>query len=267
VDPYDPPGIGVLPDLPPERGEVCGVVDREVLDIQDLVLEQVGDRNLRGRVEEHVVPLEVVHVVLEVGVLPGSDDGVLVDDHRGEELGVALVLMGVEEEVDEGPLEPCAVALEAVESASGDLHASVEVDDIQVLGDLEVLLGGEIEHPLPSGLVDDDVLGVVLAYGDVGRGDVGDVEDAVGAYRLELGHPVVVGLDLVRDLPHLGDLRLLLLSLRHLGDLQGDLVANLPQAVVLVGERSPLAVCLQEAVEDGFILVPVPEHSPDHVRL
>ena len=70
--------------------------------------------------------------------------------------------MGVEEEVDEGPLEPGSVPFQAVESAARDLDSSVEVDDPEILCDLEMLFGCEIELPLPAGLVDDDVLGVVL---------------------------------------------------------------------------------------------------------
>ena len=267
VDPDDPPGVGVLPDLPSEGGEVRRPVDGELALVQDLVLEQVRDGDLGGGVEEHVVPLEVVHVVFQVGVLAGTDHRGLVDDHGREQLGVSLVLVGVQEVVDEGPLEPGPVALQAVESASGDLDGPVEVDDAKVLGDLPVLPGFEVELPLLPLLVHDDVVVLVLPDGDGLVGDVGDVEDAVLADVLELGHPLVVGLDLVGDLPHLPDARVLLLALGHLGDLQGDLVPGLPEAVVLVGERPPLGVGVEEPVEDRVVLVPVLKHGPDHVRV
>ena len=154
--------------------------------------------------------------------------------------------MGVEEEVDEGPLEPGSVPFQAVESAARNLDSSVEVDDPEILCDLEMLFGCEIELPLPAGLVDDDVLGVVLSEGHIGGGDVGDVENAFRTDALELGH---------------------LLALGHLGDLERDLIAGLPETVVVVGERPPLPVRLQEPVENRLVLVPVPKHGPDHVRL
>ena len=245
--------------FPTSRGEFEG----KVLLGEDLVLEQVGHGDLGGGVEPQVVPLQPVHVVLEVGVLSGSGDGRGVHDHRGEHLGVALLLVHVEEEADECSLQPCSVALKAVESGSCDLDGPLEVDDVEVQHQLGVVLGGEVELPLLSPFVDDHVLGVVFSDGNVVGGDVGDVEDAVHADLLELGHLVVVGLDLVPDLTHLGDLLILLLALGHLGDLLGDGVPGLPQLVVLLGELPPPAVGLEESVEDGGVFVPVDEHFPD----
>ena len=111
MDTDDSVGVGVLSDLSPEGGQVGGELEGEVFLGEDLVLEQVGHGDLGGGVEPQVVPLQPVHVVLEVGVLSGSGDGCGVDDHGGEHLGVTLLLVHVEEEGDERPLEPGSVAL------------------------------------------------------------------------------------------------------------------------------------------------------------
>ena len=58
--------------LPTEAGGVGGVVDGQILHVEDLVAVHVGDRHLRGGNQVQVIALDGVHLPLLVGQLPGA---------------------------------------------------------------------------------------------------------------------------------------------------------------------------------------------------
>ena len=93
--------------------------------------------------------------------------------------------MCVEEVVDKGTFESRTIALHDIESASGDLHSSLEFDYVEILCDLPVLFGFECEFPLLSNFVNDHVVMFILSDGYGLMWYVGDVEDAIGPDDLE----------------------------------------------------------------------------------
>ena len=80
----------------------------------------------------------MVHLALLVRELAGTETGSGIHHHRRLNLQIAGLGVAVEEEIDEGSLKSRALALVNRESCAGDLHAEVEVDDVQLLGKLPV---------------------------------------------------------------------------------------------------------------------------------
>ena len=128
--------------------------------------------------------------------------------------------MRVEEVVDKRALEACTCAAEHGEAAAGNLVAALEIEDIEVSAEVPVglgleALGREVARGAPATAL--GVLGLVLADGRRGAGDVGHVQHEV----MQLG---VDGLALRGDLVELlidsadallGCLGLVLLAFAH----------------------------------------------------
>lgn len=92
--------------FPAEAGGVGGVVDGELLVLEDLVAVKIGDGDFSSRDEVEVVFGAVVDLIAELGKLPGADKALGFDEERRADLGVAVLGgMKVEKEVDESALE------------------------------------------------------------------------------------------------------------------------------------------------------------------
>ena len=180
---------------------------------------QVRERDLGGRDEEHVAR-HVVGVVFELGQLAGAHHGLALHDHRRPPFLEAAGGVRVEKVVDERALEACTCATEHGEAAAGDLVAALEIEDVEVSAEVPVrlgleALGREVARGAPTATL--GVLGLVLADGRCGAGDVGHMQHEV----MQLG---IDGLALRRDLVELlidgtdallGCLGLVLLALAH----------------------------------------------------
>ena len=124
--------------LAPETGRICGVIDREVRGVEDLIAVDVGDGHLRGGNQVQVVALDGVHLPFLVRQLAGAAPGGGIDQQRRPQLQVACQLRHLEHEADEGALQPGAGAGVQDESAAGDLGAALQIEEPQALRDLPV---------------------------------------------------------------------------------------------------------------------------------
>ena len=166
----------------------------------------------------------------------------------------------VDHEADERALQAGAQAAQHVEAALGQLHAAIEVDDVQLGAQVPVglgleALGGEVARGAPAAH-----LGVVVLVGAHRRGGVGHVGDGhqqvaqVGvdglAARAHIGELVVDGAHAL-----LGGLGLVLLAgAHHLADLLGERVAlglerllpldGLAAGLVKLGEAGRVPRCV-----------------------
>ena len=104
-------------------------------------------------------------------------------------------MMGVNPRVDqfserellERQVEQHGVVLEEVEAGPADLAAGLEVDQVEVLAELDVVLGLEVERAGRADLA--ELSAVVLGQADrgVGVGQVGDSLRAAGSARPRAG--------------------------------------------------------------------------------
>lgn len=120
----------------------------------------VGSRKWKG-----VVPgVDAVDVVHELGELAGRKSAGIGEDVRRQHEGVAVLDVGGDEVIEQGPLEPRAhVRVEPV-AVAGELDAALVVDQAQVLAEVDVVLGFKGEGRLFAKDLDDLV--VLLAAGD-----------------------------------------------------------------------------------------------------
>ena len=216
------------------RGE-RGVPARQRVGVEHLARMQVRERDLGGRDEEHVAR-HVVGVVFELGQLTGAHHGLALHDHRRPPFFEAAGSVRVEEVVDERALEACTCATEHGEAAAGNLVAALEIENVEVGAKIPVglgleALGREVARGAPATAL--GVLGLVLADGRRGAGDVGHMQHEV----MQLG---IDGLALRRDLVELlidgtdallGCLGLVLLALAH------HLADGLRRSVALLLQR------------------------------
>ena len=169
----------------------------------------------------------MVHLPLLVGELSCAVARVLIDHIGGLYLQVTCRTGVVEEEVDEGTLESCTIALVDGEARTGDLHTELEVDEVIALGELPVwsCIRREVGHSSPR--LDADVVLGCRALGDDLVGEVRDEEEDLTDLGLSLGLTLLEALALALELGDLGTdgLRLLLEALLHQGtDLLSDSV-------------------------------------------
>ena len=191
---------------------------------------QVGQLHL-GRGNEVEALGGVEQILLELRQLAGARKRGGVGHGRHPPLLVAAGGVLIQHEGDEGALQAGTGAAEHVEAALGQLHAALEVDDIQGRPQIPVglglkALGGEVARGAPAA----HLRVVVLVLADGGRG----VAQVRHAHEQRLQRVVGLGaggagrFQLLVDLAHLllGGLGLVLLALAHEGaDLLGDTVA------------------------------------------
>ena len=148
----------------------------------------------------------------------------------------------IEHVVDEGPLQLGAPAPVEGEARPRDLRPAGEVEDFQILADVPVGLGFEVEDGLFAPVTDDGVFLGARAVLDGVVLDVGDDHDEVLDLRIHLGELRVEGLDPVRNRRHLcHEFRGVLFLLLQAPDLLGGLVALAPQGLHLL-EDVPAAL-------------------------
>ena len=177
------------------------------------------------------------------------------------------VVAGVEIEHpgDEGALEAGTVAAEEVEAGAGDLDSALEVDDAEVLGDLPVRLGGEVEGALGAVLGDDDVAGLVGGYRHVGQWHVGDVEHEVVEAGVDGLHLFVEGGDAIPEFAHGKDELLALGGVLRLANVFGSGV-ELGFEGLDLGEQSAATFIGSEDVVDRGVGVGGGDGGLDAVR-
>ena len=91
--------------LAAETGRVGGVVDRQLVDGQDLVAVDVGDRHLGGGDQVQLVALDHVHLPFLVRQLSGAARRGGVHQQRRPHLGVAVALGQLQHQADERALQ------------------------------------------------------------------------------------------------------------------------------------------------------------------
>ena len=94
-------------------------------------------------------------------------------------------------ELLERQVEQDGVVLEEVEAGPADLAAGLEVDQVEVLAQLDVVLGLEVEDAGRADLADLAALVLGQADGGVGMGQVGDSPQPLGQLGLEAAEPLL----------------------------------------------------------------------------
>ena len=192
----------------------------------------------------------MVHLTLLVGQLTGTQTRCLVNHQRGLNLEIASLAGLVEEELDQGTLQACALTHIDGESGTRDLDTQVKVNEVILLGQVPVrqCILGQIGH-LATRLFYHVVLGG-LALGDTAVGHVGNAQQDFG--NLVLGSVEVVVNLLVGGLEagHLGldVLGLVAVALLHEGtNLCGHLIEYSGVVVALFLQCTALLVQFHDA--------------------
>ena len=209
-----------------------GHADRQLGLVEDLAGDEVGERDLGGRDQPPAVGGPVA-VLGELRQLAGAEHRLVAHQHRGPDLGQAVLLdVGVEHELGERAVQADHRALHHHEAGAGEPARGLEVEAGAGGGNLVVLerLEGEVPRAAPA--VDLDVGGLVGAVGDVSQRQVGDAEEEVaqrgvggGGLGLEAGDLVLL----------LGDERAQALELGLVAAGLGG--AHRPAGGVALGER------------------------------
>ncbi len=232
-----------------EAGRVGGELVGQLVAVEDVVTEHVGDGDLRGRDEEQVV-CGLEGVLLELRQLAGTGHGCAIDEERREDFRITVFGVGVQVVVDDGALESGAGAFVEMEAGSGDFRGGLRVQDAEVSTEVPVRFGFEAEVFRLAPAADLNVFGVILADRDALVRNVRDAEDDLLLTVCERRELLVVRLDLGLDLAHLGeDLGGVSPGLLDLGDLLGSFVLLLFQFVVLLLQRAALRVDGDELVD------------------
>src|SRR6202042_308184 len=130
-----------------------------------------GDFGCRDEVE--AVFGDHIHLAFFIGKLTGAPGGGLVDEYGRLVFGVARSGIVVEEVLDEGALELCALVDVNGEAAAGYFVSQFEVDEVVFFGQVPVRDGVFVHNRFGAALADGDVVFRGLAAGHGGGGEIG----------------------------------------------------------------------------------------------
>ena len=210
------------PGLPAEAGGVGKELLGQVGLGQNLVPVNAGQGSLSGG--EHVVGavvggvLDLIDLIGKLGELTGGLPALVLQHVGGQDELISVGQVGINEVVQQSPLQPGPQAGVHPEAGPGQLHPPGVVDEAQVGAQVHVMFRGKVElvglPEIAQGLV------VLLAAGlQVLVGEVRQGEHQGAVLRLHVGR------NLAFQLPHaLEDRRGVLPGLLQLGDGFGDLV-------------------------------------------
>ena len=209
--------LTIRPSFAAEAGRVSGVAYGQILLLEDDVTIDIRHRHLSRGDEIEVVHRSVVHLPFLVGELTRAVARVFVDDVGRLYLEVTSFTSIVEEEVDECALQASSITLIDGEASTRDLHTQLEVNEVIVLRQLPVGLGGSIKCGHLATSLDADVVLSRSAFGhDVG-GEVRYREQDLTDLRFGLGLLLLQALACLLEQCHLraDALSLLLGALLH----------------------------------------------------
>ena len=191
--------------LAPVARRVGEHLERQVLLLEDLAAVEVHERRLRRRQQElEALLLEAEDVLLELRELPGGEPALVGQQVRREDELEAVLEVLLDEVVEERPLEPRAHAAVEPEAVAAHADAAVVVDEPERRAELDVVLRLEaLEDGLlaPDG---DDLVGLLAAGDDAGRGEVREREQDRALLLVDLGRLLVERGDAVAEGAHLG---------------------------------------------------------------
>ena len=121
-----------------EALSVGTVLDGQILLVDDDIAIDIGNRYLGSRNQIEIIYLAVVHLALLIGQLACAVARILVHNRWRHDLLVAGLASLGEEEVDEGALQTGTQTAVNREAGTGNLYTQIEVDQVQVLGNLPV---------------------------------------------------------------------------------------------------------------------------------
>ena len=218
---------------------------------------------LGGADEVQVLPLDLVHHGVHVGLGHNALHHIAVDHEGGDAEGEALADHEVPGVGQHRLVEPGDIPHQVVEARAGHPARRVHVHPVEALHNIGVVGDIKLRDDGLAELLHLHVLAVVLPDGDGGVDDVGDLEHdpadlrgQLGFLLLQLGQPVGVGLHL-----GLGGLRLLqlggvLLGLAHEHPhLLGQLVALGAQVIGLRHGVPVAAVQLNDLIHQGELFL------------
>ena len=241
---------------------------------------EVGDGNLGGGHEIQIVARDDVHEVFFVGDLTGSAGRSRVHQRRRPDLGHAVLgRVDVEHHVDERPLESRALARVDRKSGAGDLGSTLEIEHLEVRGDIPVgpagprcaIRGGVLRQQVAPG--SDDLVGRFVADRDVRVGGVRDAQQQRIQGGLRCGQLGVEFLDLGSGIGRS------LLERRDLGagggragsdrfaDLFGGRVALSLEPVRIAEQLAAAAVEHEGLIHDGRVFALVDRSLTDPIRI
>ena len=197
-----------------EAGGVGGEGLGQLILGDDLVDELADHGVLGGADEVQVLPLDLVHHGVHVGLGHNALHHIAVDHEGGDAEGEALADHEVPGVGQHRLVEPGDIPHQVVEARAGHPARRVHVHPVEALHNIGVVGDIKLRDDGLAELLHLHVLAVVLPDGDGGVDDVGDLEHdpadlrgQLGFLLLQLGQPVGVGLHL-----GLGGLRLLQLG-------------------------------------------------------
>ena len=243
--------LAVGAGLAAEARGVADELERQPLERDDLVANDIGDGDLGGRDQVELLRILARHreqVVLELRQVAGAAQARGVHQVRRIHLGVAvLARVHVEHELPQRPVQSCHRPGHEREARAGDLAGAREIEQAQPLAHVHMVLDREVEAPR---LADSPHLQVVvgrLAHRHRFVREVGDDEQEVGELLLDLLELLLEPLELVRKRGRLGHQRGRVLALAlGLAHLLGDDVAAVLQ---LLGARLHLLARGLQALE------------------
>ena len=258
--------------LPAEAGGVGKELLGQVCLGQDLVPVYAGQSGLGGG--EHIVGavvggvLNLVDLVGKLGELTGGFAALVLQHVRRQDELIAVGQVGVDEVVQQGPLQPGTHAGVHPEAGSGQLHPPGVVNEAQAGAQVHMMLGLKVKlvglAEVAQGLVVLLAAGLQVVVGQVGQGEhQGAVLCLHGAQLLVAGGNL--RLQLAHALEHRGGV---LSGLLQLGDGLGDLVLL---RLHLLGGKDDVPAGLVQLQDAVHLSVAVhflgPETSLDFVRV
>ena len=152
--------------------------------------------------------------------------------------------------------QTCAVTVQCVETAAGELDPPLEVDDSEILGQIPVWLRFKFKGGRLAPVAQYHVAGLVHSFGRADMRQVGQSEHGVVDPGVQIAHQVFQLIDAAPHVSHLGhDIFIRLAALRpRLANFAGHRVAAGAKFVAVGDRHTPLGVHGQDLVQAILVL-------------
>ncbi|MPM83843.1 hypothetical protein SDC9_130912 [bioreactor metagenome] len=228
--------------LTAEAGGVGGKALRQGGLFQHFITIHAGEGNLGGGNHPQVFFNVVIQVVYKLGQLAGRVQGFGFDHEGGVAFFIALAVVQVQHERDEGTFQACAGTVEDIKAGTGQLDATVKINDAQFGAQFPMGQGFKVKILLLAFHTQNDILAVVLAVGGGGVGQVGHGRNQVVEPFFHFAHVLIQPGDIFTHLTHGFDLLLAFCCVFGLADGLGDGVAFRLKGLHAGQQRAPFAI-------------------------
>ena len=154
-------------------------------------------------------------ILLELGQLPGALHHLRVDQQRHVAFDVAVLAgVQVEHELRQRAVQARDAAAQHGEARAGQFRTSLAVEPTVARAQFHVVAHRKIERARRAPAVLLDVTRLVRALGHIGSRQIGDAERDFRHLCLDVGQPLLVGLEAIAQAGHLGHQRRGVLAFR-----------------------------------------------------